>query len=316
MGWREFGSGNAGKILQAVCFAVAVTVFSTVFLFSAVFLFSLREINDSTLVQSNVSSSKQQIPIVPPQRAAGAPPQLAVVAPVQREQGTPDDDRASPPMPSIKDLSYLADYAYSEVPPDNKPADSVLQSLQDIPIGTPIDEIKLAADAFGLDFSFMKAVARIESDFDPNQRTGSYIGLFQLSNYEFARFGSGDIVNPRDNAVAAAYKFVTAAILFEIDTHKKPTLFDLYLIHQQGWQGAAEHVSHPERIAWQSMCATDEGHEKGEKWCKRAIWQNTLPDIKRTWKSVDNLTSGAFVDMWRQRLALFYARYSEAVSAK
>jgi len=228
----------------------------------------------------------------------------------------PNDDRFLPPAPSAKDLSYLADYAYSEVPPDNKPADSVLQSLQDIPIGTPIDEIKLAADVFGLDFTFMKAVAKIESDFDPNQRTGSYIGLFQLSNYEFARFGSGDIVNPRDNAVAAAYKFATAAVLFEIDTHIKPTLFDLYLIHQQGWQGAAEHVSHPERIAWQSMCATDEGHEKGEKWCKRAIWQNTLPDIKRIYKSVENLTSGAFVDMWRQRLALFYARYSEAVSAK
>jgi len=162
----------------------------------------------------------------------------------------------------------------------------------------------------------MKAVARIESDFDPKQRTGSYIGLFQLSNYEFAMFGSGDITSPRDNAVAAAYKFATAAILFEIDTHIRPTLFDLYLIHQQGWQGAAEHISHPERIAWQSMCATDEGHEKGEKWCKRAIWQNTLPDIKRIWKSVENLSSGAFTDMWRQRLALFYSRYSETVSAK
>ncbi len=54
------------------------------------------------------------------------------------------------------------------------------------------------------------------------------------------------------------------------------------------------------------MCATDEGHDKGEKWCKRAIWQNTLPDIKRVYKSVDNLTSAAFIDMWRQRLAMFY----------
>ncbi len=83
------------------------------------------------------------------------------------------------------------------------------ESLQDIPVGTPIDEIKLASDAFGLDFTFMKAVARIESDFDPKQRTGSYIGLFQLSNYEFARYGSGDITSPRDNAIAAAYKFAS-----------------------------------------------------------------------------------------------------------
>jgi hypothetical protein len=70
--------------------------------------------------------------------------------------------------------SYIADYAYSEIPPDKKPADTVLDSLKDIPTGTPIEEIKRASDAFGLDFNFMKAVAKIESGFDPKQRTGSY----------------------------------------------------------------------------------------------------------------------------------------------
>jgi hypothetical protein len=226
------------------------------------------------------------------------------------------EDRSADADPPKKDLSYLAYYAYSEVPPDVKPADTVLEALKDIPVGTPVEEIKRVSDIFGLDFSFMKTVAKIESDFDPKQRTGSYIGLFQLSNYEFDKFGSGDITNPRDNAIAAAYKFTTAAIRFELNTHKRATLSDLYLIHQQGTQGAAEHVSHPERIAWQSMCATDEGRQKGEKWCKRAIWQNTLPDVKRIWKSVDNLTSGAFVSMWQQRVAELYARYSEAISAK
>jgi len=215
-----------------------------------------------------------------------------------------------------QDLVYLADYAYSEVLPDQKPADTILATLKDIPVGTPIEEIKRASDALGIDFTFMKTVAKIESDFDPKQRTGSYIGLFQLSNYEFDKYGSGSITSPRDNAIAAAYKFTTAAILFEIQTHKKPTLSDLYLIHQQGTQGAAEHVSHPERVAWKSMCATDEGRQKGEKWCKRAIWQNTLPAIKQIWKSVENLTSGAFVEMWQQRVARFYTRYSAAISAK
>jgi hypothetical protein len=226
------------------------------------------------------------------------------------------EDRPADAVPPKPDLSYLAYYAYSEIPPDVRPADTVLNALKDIPVGTPIEEIKRVSDAFGLDFSFMKTVAKIESDFDPKQRTGSYIGLFQLSNYEFDKFGSGDITNPRDNAIAAAYKFTTAAILFELNTHKRATLSDLYLIHQQGTQGAAEHVSHPERLAWQSMCATDEGKQKGEKWCKRAVWQNTLPEVKRVWKSVDNLTSGAFVIMWQQRVAELYARYSEAVSAK
>ena len=210
-------------------------------------------------------------------------------------------------------LLYLADYAYSEVPPNEKPSDTVLSSLKDIPVETPIEEIKRASEVFGLDFNFMKAVAKIESGLDPRQRTGSYIGLFQLSKYEFAEYGSGDILNARDNAVAAAYKFATAAILFELNTHKKATFSDLYLIHQQGTRGAEEHVNHPDRIAWKSMCATDEGKQKGEQWCKRAIWENTLPDVKHAWKSVENLTSGVFVKMWQERVDRFYTRYSEAV---
>ena len=213
-----------------------------------------------------------------------------------------------------QDLSYLAYYVYSEVPPETKPADTVLESLKDIPPGTPIEEIKRVSGLLGLDFTFMKTVAKIESGFNPKQRTGSYIGLFQLSKNEFEMYGVGDILDPRDNAVAAALKFMTEATLFEMFTHRKPTLNDLYLIHQQGVDGAAEHMSHPRRLAWRSMCATDEGKEKGEKWCKRAIWGNTLPAVKRVWKNVNNVTSGAFVAMWRQRVSDFYARYSEAAA--
>jgi hypothetical protein len=212
--------------------------------------------------------------------------------------------------------SYLGSDPYAELPPDKKPADIVLDSLRNIPVGTPVEEIKRAADAFGLDFSFMKAVAKIESDFDPEKRTGSYIGLFQLNRYEFRKYGSGDITSPRDNAVAAAYKLATEATLFELYTHREPTFSDLYLIHQQGWRGAAEHVSHPERIAWKSMCATDEGRQKGERWCKRAIWGNTLPAVKHVWKSVNKLTSDAFGKMWRQRVDHLYSRYSETAMAR
>jgi Transglycosylase SLT domain len=219
-------------------------------------------------------------------------------------------DDAAKAAPVTQDFRYLIYYVWSELPPAEKPADIVLRSLKDVPVGTPVEEIKRASDAFGLDFNYMKAVARIESNFDPKQRTGSYIGLFQLSKYEFNKFGSGQIRNPRDNAVAAAYKIITEGILFEWVTHRKPTLSDLYLIHQQGWEGAAEHISHPDRIAWKSMCATSEGIEKGEKWCRRAIWRNTVPAVKHAWKSVDKLTSGAFVEMWRERVAHFYSKYA------
>jgi len=225
-------------------------------------------------------------------------------------------DDAAGAAPVTQDFQYLIYYVWSELPPAEKPADIVLRSFKDIPVGTPIEEIKRASDAFGLDFNFMKAVAKIESGFDPKQRTGSYIGLFQLSKYEFNKFGSGEIRNPRDNAVAAAYKMITEGILFEWVTHKKPDLSDLYLIHQQGWEGAAQHISQPDRIAWKSMCATSEGMEKGEKWCKRAIWRNTLPAVKQAWKSVDKLTSAGFVDMWRERVARLQAKYMAIAAAE
>jgi hypothetical protein len=244
------------------------------------------------------------------------PDELAIATDkAQLEDGTkPPTNHSSDQKDARQNLSYLAYYAYSEVPPETKPADTVLKSLEDTPRGTTLEEIKRVADAFGLDFNFMKAVAKVESDFNPKQRTGSYIGLFQLSNAEFQQYGSGDILDPRDNAVAAAYKFLTEDILFEITTHKRPTLNDIYLVHQQGWQGAAEHVSHSDRLAWKSMCATDEGRAKGEKWCKRAIWGNTLPAIKHIWKTVNNVTSGAFVRMWQERVSQFYSRYSEATA--
>jgi len=228
----------------------------------------------------------------------------------------PTTSNASNPPLVTQDFRYLIYYVWSELPPAEKPADIVLRSLKDTPVGTPVEEIKRASDAFGLDSNFMKAVARIESGFDPKQHTGSYIGLFQLSKSEFNKFGSGQILDSRDNAIAAAYKVITEGILFEWVTQKKPTLSDLYLIHQQGWEGAAEHISQPDRIAWKSMCATGEGREKGEKWCKRAIWRNTLPAVKDAWKSVDKLTSGAFVGMWRDRVAHFYSEYMATAAAE
>jgi len=93
-------------------------------------------------------------------------------------QPAPTTRNASNPAPVTQDFRYLIYYVWSELPPAEKPADIVLSSLKETPVGTPVEEIKRASDAFGLDSNFMKAVARIESGFDPKQRTGSYIGLF------------------------------------------------------------------------------------------------------------------------------------------
>jgi len=259
---------------------------------------------------TSAPAALEPVQLPSPQREArleDAPAPVAVeTAPVTVEPTERTDAK--------QDLSYLHFYAYSEVPPETKPADTVLDALKSIPPGTPVDEIRRVSELLKLDFTFMKTVAKIESGFDPRQRTGSYIGLFQLSRREFDMYGSGDILDARDNTVAAALKFMTENVMFEMFTHRPPTFNDIYLIHQQGVEGAVEHLSHPRRLAWRSMCATYEGKEKGEKWCKRAIWGNTLPAVKRVWKSVNKVTSADFVGMWRQRVAQFYAEYAKSAA--
>jgi len=239
------------------------------------------------------------------------PPDVSLDAARPSEVALQQVATAAPAELIEPELPHLKDDAYSETARPDNPAKIALAALSDVPLGTPVEEIDRAAEAFGLDAKFMKAVAKIESDFNPRERTGSYVGLFQLSKSEFRKYGSGDILNPRDNAMAAASKLIAEATLFEELTHKKLTFADLYLIHQQGWEGAFEHVSNPEQIAWKSMCATQEGMAKGERWCKRAIWGNTLPSVKREWRSVDRLTSGAFVAMWRDRIETLLVRYAE-----
>jgi hypothetical protein len=224
---------------------------------------------------------------------------------------TPKVNEGAPPEANF---SILADYAYSEVLPPTRPADLIRLALEEIPEGTPRQEIKLVSSILGLDVGLMNAFARIESDFNPHERTGSYIGLYQLSRHEFDRYGPtiGDILNARDNAIAAAVKIEYEEALFKMSTRHVPSDSDLYLIHQQGLQGAAQHLAAPERPAWQSMCATDEGHEKGTHWCKKAIWGNTLPPFKRIWGSVEDFTSGAFVRMWANQVAVFLGRAAPA----
>ena len=60
-------------------------------------------------------------------------------APPEDPAGTGASELASA-SPINQDLSYLAYDAYSELPPEPKPADTVLSALKSIPPGTPIDE--------------------------------------------------------------------------------------------------------------------------------------------------------------------------------
>jgi predicted GIY-YIG superfamily endonuclease len=176
----------------------------------------------------------------------------------------------------------------------------------------PLEEVGQAASLYGVDSAMMMSIAKVESDFNPRARTGSYKGLFQLNDYEFEKYGDGSIWDARDNARAAAHMFLVQAEKFKWALGHYPDYAERYMVHQQGIQGAIEHYTHPERVAWQSMCATDEGMLKGERWCKQCIWGNLRPEWKHAFGNVENISSGDFIRLWTGRIDHFANRYSGA----
>jgi hypothetical protein len=173
-------------------------------------------------------------------------------------------------------------------------------------------EIEQAAKLFDVDMQMMKAFAEIESSYNPKARTGKYKCLFQLSDWEFAKYWQGDIYDIRDCSIAAARKFATEAAEFEKDVGRKATAAEIYCIHQQGYQGCAFHYAAPQQLAWKNMHLTSEGQEKGEAWARKAIWGNVPADLKNKIKGgLEALTSGQFIAIWTERVERFTARMVE-----
>ena len=174
-------------------------------------------------------------------------------------------------------------------------------------------EIEQAAMLFDVDVQMMKAFARIESGYNPKAKTGKYKCLFQLSDWEFAKYWQGDIYDIRDCSIAAARKFATEAAQFEKDVGRRATAAEIYCIHQQGYHGCAFHHDAPHQLAWKNMYLTGEGQEKGEAWARKAIWGNVPSDIKNTIKGgLEALTSGQFIALWTERVNRFMAHKVEA----
>lgn len=216
---------------------------------------------------------------------------------------------------------YPEDTAYRNAPQQTTPIDAfgyvggILEARFYEPHATtndPREEISEAASLYGIDLPMMLSIAKVESDFNPHVRTGSYKGLFQLSDYEFAKYGDGSIWDARDNARAAAHMFLVQAERFKWALGHFPDYAERYMVHQQGIEGAIEHYEHPDRVAWQSMCATSEGLLKGEHWCKKCIWGNLLPRWKQDFGSVDKISSRDFVTLWTGRINLLADKYTAA----
>lgn len=152
--------------------------------------------------------------------------------------------------------------------------------------------------------STLRAVRQIESGGNPNATTGSYKGLYQLSDGEFARYGGkGSIYDPAENERIAGMKLGEEAGRVSQRLGRDLQPWEQYLVHQQGEGGAYAHLTSPDRPAWQSMLSTGEGQQKGEGWARKAIWGNVPDQYKAQFGSVDNITSGQFAEMWRNRFA-------------
>ena len=161
------------------------------------------------------------------------------------------------------------------------------------------DLITKHANRVGIDPNQMKTIMRIESGGKAGSRTGSYKGLFQLSDREFtANGGTGSIYDPEQNTMAAANKIARENLQFKQKYGRDPTLTDTYMVHQQGEAGYAAHMARPDAPAWQNMLSTGEGRQKGVAWAKRAIWGNLSDADKAKFGNVENLSSRDFVSTW------------------
>ena len=171
--------------------------------------------------------------------------------------------------------------------------------------------IRAAAARYGLPVNVLRAFARIESGGNPQAQTGSYKGLFQLSDREFRRFGEGDIFDPTANANAAAAMLAAHSADWTRRTGRPPSPSELYMIHQQGAGGARAHYANPDAPAWRNMLSTGEGQDRGEQWARQAIWGNIPEDMRRRFGSVDNVTSRDFINLWTNKVSRFAGREAD-----
>jgi hypothetical protein len=165
-----------------------------------------------------------------------------------------------------------------------------------------IDElIEKHAKRTGLDPKMIKRMVQLESGGDPNQSTGKnqhYVGLLQLDQGEFTRFGgTGSRTDPEQNIMAGTNKLVQERLTFKQKYNREPTADDTYMVHQQGPAGYAAHMANPEGTAWRNV----RRYYPSDAVAKAAIWGNMTPSMKAKYGSVDNVKSANFTSDWSDR---------------
>jgi len=99
------------------------------------------------------------------------------------------------------------------------------------------DAINQTAASAGMDPSYWRAIASIESSLNPSSnydKSTQYKGLYQVGGNEFATHGHGNIYNAMDNARAAASLAQANNALFREHFGRDPSPIETYMMHQQG----------------------------------------------------------------------------------
>lgn len=162
------------------------------------------------------------------------------------------------------------------------------------------DLLEKHANRTGLSLAELKRIVKIESGGDPGNRTGSYKGLFQLSDKEFAKHGGGgNIYDPEQNIMAATNMFQKQNLAFKERTGRDMKPIDRYMVHQQGEAGYSAHLANPDQPAWKNI----RQYYGSDEVAKKAVWGNVPDKDKTKYGSVDNITSGQFVnEVWASRV--------------
>ena len=107
------------------------------------------------------------------------------------------------------------------------------------------DAINQTAATAGMDPSYWRAIASIESSLNPSSNYDKYTqykGLYQVGTRdqpgqqsEWTRHGSGSVYNPMDNARAAAGLAAENNARFQSYYGRAPSPIETYMMHQQGF---------------------------------------------------------------------------------
>lgn len=146
----------------------------------------------------------------------------------------------------------------------------------------------------------LRRIIKIESGGDAGNRTGSYKGLTQLSDKEFkAHGGTGSIYDPEQNIMAATNMFAKQNLAFKEKYGRDMKPIDRYMVHQQGAAGYSAHLANPDEAAWKNV----RQYYGSDEMAKKAVWGNIPDKDKKSFGSVENVTSGQFVnDVWASRV--------------